>query len=302
MPQIPPRDAAILTAAGYHTSPPRSAYDVVTAFAMKDAPSRNDTSATERQGSFQLQLHGRRDSDASTDALLPTSHEFSAGFARPAAVSAGASAACDAADDGSVNSSTSWGGHLAGTGGTEERCHETNFERNSTGLVTDPTEIRKAKLLVLALAVQHVPEALACGVAFAAAATHHDTDGDGATLGAALSLTLAIALQDIPEGAMAAFVLRNLGWSRRDSFVYGQATGLVQPLAGVLGAAAVLSVESILPYALAFASAAMLFVVVKDMVPDVLNGSSSRNSLTLIMMGAFVFMAVASSLIDQLKL
>lgn len=194
--------------------------------------------------------------------------------------------------------------HVAGTGGTGDAASTATSPPLSGGggVVTDPAEVRKAKLLVFALAVQHVPEALACGVAFAAVATHQDTDGDGATLGAALSLTLAIGLQDIPEGAMAAFVLRNLGWSRWDSFLYGQATGLVQPLAGVLGAAAVLGVRSILPYALAFASAAMLFVVVKDMVPDVLGGSSSRNALTLIMMGAFVFMAVASSLIDQVKL
>lgn len=186
-------------------------------------------------------------------------------------------------------------GPVAGTGSTAEAGE------GSVEPVAEPTPeaLRKAQLLVFALAVQHIPEALACGVAFAAVTPAADKDGDGATLGSALSLTLAIGLQDIPEGMMAAFVLRNLGWSRWKAFVYGQLTGLVQPLAGMVGAAAVLAVQSALPYALAFASAAMLFVVVKDMVPDVLEGTSDRGFLTLVMMGAFVFMAAVSTLIDQ---
>ena len=263
---------------------------MVSAFAMKDTPPRSSSTPISQHASPFLASgnaasRARGASDASGEALL------GGGGSRHGV-------SWNREHSPSMDSFTG----APGTGGTDDPPPNLAGEGDEGAVVAHPSEVRRAKLLVFALAVQHVPEALACGVAFAAVATHRDTDGDGATLGAALSLTMAIGLQDIPEGAMAAFVLRNLGWSRWDSFMYGQATGLVQPLAGVLGAAAVLAVQSILPYALAFASAAMLFVVIKDMVPDVLSASRSRNTLTLIMMGAFVFMAVASSLIDQVKL
>ena len=189
-------------------------------------------------------------------------------------------------------------------------------------------DFRKARLLVFALAAQHIPEALACGVAFAAAAQSGADDDQGETFGAAVSLTLAIGLQvgfpnsllvifvilvsfcmfpfssqqDIPEGMAAAVILRNLGWSRRRAFFYGQLTGIVQPISGVIGAAAVMLVQTILPYALGFAGAAMLFVIVKDMIPDVLHEHDKRMYHTAIIMSSYVVMTAASIMMDQIRI
>lgn len=154
-------------------------------------------------------------------------------------------------------------------------------------------EVRRAKLLVFALAVQHIPEALAMGVAFAAAAQPNGN------MGAAISLTIAIGLQDIPEGMAAALVLRRLDYSRRKSFFWGQATGWVQPISGIIGAVAVLAVKAALPYALAFAGAAMLFVIIRDMVPDCIT-EADRLSPTVLAMLGFVVMTVTSMLFEEL--
>lgn len=154
-------------------------------------------------------------------------------------------------------------------------------------------ETRKAWLLFFALTVQHIPEALAMGVAFAdAQATGH--------YGTAISVTLAIGLQDIPEGLAAALVLRQLGMPKKRSFMFGQATGLVQPISGVLGALAVMAVKAALPYALAFAGACMLFVVVKDMLPDCMKGDDHTLPTLMVMVG-FAVMMIATVLINSLQ-
>ena len=127
------------------------------------------------------------------------------------------------------------------------------------------TTWKRATLLVLAMTLHNIPEGLAVGVAFAAA--HIDLTG-GATFAGAIALAVGIGLQNFPEGAAVSMPLRQAGVSRLRSFWYGQLSAIVEPLAAAVGAAAVLFVRPILPYALAFAAGAMIFVVVEELIPE----------------------------------
>ncbi|MBN2685865.1 MAG: ZIP family metal transporter [Pontiellaceae bacterium] len=123
---------------------------------------------------------------------------------------------------------------------------------------------QRSILLVLAITLHNIPEGLAVGVAFGAVTANID----GATLGGAIALALGIGIQNFPEGTAVAMPLRREGMSRRRSFWYGQLSGIVEPIAGVIGAWAVLSMRPILPYALAFAAGAMIFVCVEELIPE----------------------------------
>jgi ZIP family zinc transporter len=126
------------------------------------------------------------------------------------------------------------------------------------------TSWQRSILLVLAITLHNIPEGLAVGVAFGAVAAGVPS----ATLPAAIALALGIGLQNFPEGAAVSIPLYREGLSRVRSFWYGQASGLVEPVAGVLGALAVTLVEPLLPYALSFAAGAMIFVVVEELIPE----------------------------------
>lgn len=126
------------------------------------------------------------------------------------------------------------------------------------------TSWRRSTLLVMAITLHNIPEGLAVGVAFGAAATGIP----GATFGAAVALALGIGIQNFPEGTAVAVPLRREGMSRARSFFYGQASGVVEPIAGVCGAAAVIAMRPLLPYALAFAAGAMIFVVAEELIPE----------------------------------
>ncbi|KAI0982687.1 hypothetical protein GJ496_011682 [Pomphorhynchus laevis] len=115
----------------------------------------------------------------------------------------------------------------------------------------------------LAVTLHNIPEGLAVGVAFGAVASGIPS----ASLGGAISLAIGIGLQNFPEGAAVSIPLRREGLSRLKSFYYGQASGIVEPIAGVLGAFFVLRMRSLLPYALAFAAGAMIYVVVEELIP-----------------------------------
>lgn len=123
---------------------------------------------------------------------------------------------------------------------------------------------RRSVLLVLAITLHNIPEGLAVGVAFGAVAAGLPT----ASLAAAIALALGIGIQNFPEGTAVSVPLRREGLSRLKSFWYGQLSGTVEPIAGVLGAAAVILIRPILPYALAFAAGAMIFVVVEELIPE----------------------------------
>jgi len=126
------------------------------------------------------------------------------------------------------------------------------------------TSWQRSILLVLAITLHNIPEGLAVGVAFGALAAHLPS----ATLAGAVALALGIGIQNLPEGAAVSVPLRREGMSPLKSFWYGQSSGLVEPIAGVIGAAAVILMQPILPYALAFAAGAMIFVVVEELIPE----------------------------------
>jgi Predicted divalent heavy-metal cations transporter len=126
------------------------------------------------------------------------------------------------------------------------------------------TDWSSSILLVLAITLHNIPEGLAVGVAFGAVAAGFDS----ATLGGAVALTIGIGIQNFPEGTAVSVPLRRQGMSRAKSFLYGQASGLVEPIAAVIGAATVFLARPILPYALAFAAGAMIFVVVEEVIPE----------------------------------
>lgn len=147
------------------------------------------------------------------------------------------------------------------------------------------TSWRRSILLVLAITLHNIPEGLAVGVAFGAAAAGLPT----ASVTGAIVLAIGIGLQNFPEGAAVSVPLRREGLSRLKSFVYGQASGLVEPIAGVLGAAAVLAMKPILPYALSFAAGAMIYVVVEELIPEAQQEKHHSNVGTI---GAMVGFAV----------
>ena len=126
------------------------------------------------------------------------------------------------------------------------------------------TPWHKTTLLTLAITLHNIPEGLAVGVLFGGVAAGFE----GATIGGAVALALGIGLQNFPEGIAVAMPLRRQGLSRWKSFNYGQASALVEPIAAVLGAWAVLTFQPILPYALSFAAGAMIFVVVEEVIPE----------------------------------
>ena len=126
------------------------------------------------------------------------------------------------------------------------------------------TSWRRATLLILAITLHNIPEGLAVGISFGSI-------GSGlseVTLGGAVALAIGIALQNFPEGLAVSLPLRREGISRFKSFWYGQLSGMVEPIAGLIGAAAVLIFRPILPYAFGFAAGAMIFVVVEEVIPE----------------------------------
>ncbi|WP_268892247.1 ZIP family metal transporter [Erysipelothrix urinaevulpis] len=136
------------------------------------------------------------------------------------------------------------------------------------------TSWQRSVLLVLAITLHNIPEGLAVGVAFGAVAKG---TGD-ATLAGAIALAIGIGLQNFPEGAAVSIPLRREGMSRKKAFLYGQASGVVEPFMGVLGAVAVTMMEPILPFALAFAAGAMIYVVVEELIPEAHRGNDNLES------------------------
>ena len=143
---------------------------------------------------------------------------------------------------------------------------------------------KRSVLLVTAITLHNIPEGLAVGVAFGAAAI-----GDSAyTLAGAIALAIGIGIQNLPEGLAVAMPLQRSGLSRWKGFMYGQFSGMVEPVAGILGALAVLAARPILPYALAFAAGAMIFVVVEDAIPE----AQSQGNNDVATMGAMIGFAL----------
>ena len=126
------------------------------------------------------------------------------------------------------------------------------------------THWQRSVLLVLAITLHNIPEGLAVGVAFGAVSAGLTS----APLSGAIALALGIGLQNFPEGMAVSMPLRGEGLSKGKAFLLGQLSGIVEPIAGVLGALAVIAMQSILPYALSFAAGAMIYVVVEELIPE----------------------------------
>lgn len=123
---------------------------------------------------------------------------------------------------------------------------------------------QRSFLLVSAITIHNIPEGLAVGVAFGAVAAGIPS----ASMAGAIALAIGIGIQNFPEGAAVSIPLRREGYSRRKAFFYGQLSGVVEPISGVVGALAVLLFRPILPYALAFAAGAMIYVAVEELIPE----------------------------------
>ncbi|MFC1765200.1 ZIP family metal transporter [Planctomycetota bacterium] len=146
------------------------------------------------------------------------------------------------------------------------------------------TSWQRSTLLVLAITLHNIPEGLAVGVAFGAL----KYGLGGATFAGAMALALGIGIQNFPEGLAVSVPLRREGLSRRKAFWYGQLSGMVEPVAGVIGAAAVMLIAPLLPYALSFAAGAMIFVVVEEVIPE----SQREGNVDLATAGAMIGFAV----------
>ncbi len=150
-----------------------------------------------------------------------------------------------------------------------------------------PTQWRRSVLLVSAITLHNIPEGLAVGVAFGGAASGLET----ASLGSATALAIGIGIQNFPEGLAVALPLRAEGLSRSKSWMMGQASALVEPVAAVIGAAVVVYVAPVLPFALSFAAGAMVYVVVEELIPET-QQEGNDDLATLCLMVGFVVMMI----------
>jgi zinc transporter, ZIP family len=148
------------------------------------------------------------------------------------------------------------------------------------------TSWQRSTLLVLAITLHNIPEGLAVGVAFGAVAANLPS----ATIGGAIALAIGIGIQNFPEGTAVSMPLRREGLSSGKSFMMGQASGLVEPIAGVIGALFVLHMQPVLPYALCFAAGAMIFVVVEELIPESQRKSENIDTVTMTTMVGFAVM------------
>lgn len=144
---------------------------------------------------------------------------------------------------------------------------------------------QRTTLLVLAITLHNIPEGLAVGVLFGGVAAGIPE----ASIAGAVTLAIGIGIQNFPEGIAVSMPLRRMGMSRTKSFMYGQSSAIVEPIAGVLGAVAVMFFIPILPYALAFAAGAMIFVVVEEVIPET-QQDKNTDIATLGFIGGFIVM------------
>ncbi len=150
------------------------------------------------------------------------------------------------------------------------------------------TSWQRSTLLVMAITLHNIPEGLAVGVAFGAVGAGLPS----ATLGGAIALAIGIGIQNFPEGTAVSAPLLREGISKRKSFFLGQASGVVEPIAGVFGALFVLKMQHLLPYALCFAAGAMIFVVVEELIPESQSKPEHIDTVTMATMLGFTAMMI----------
>lgn len=130
--------------------------------------------------------------------------------------------------------------------------------------INKKSSIKRSLMLIFSITLHNIPEGMAVGVAFGSLAYNLE----GATLISSCLLTLGIGLQNFPEGTAVSVPLRREGFSRKKAFIYGSLSGIVEPISGVIGALLVLKIRLLLPFLLAFAAGAMIYVVVEEIIPE----------------------------------
>ena len=148
------------------------------------------------------------------------------------------------------------------------------------------TSLQRSILLVLAITLHNIPEGLAVGVAFGAVAMGIES----ASMTSAIALAIGIGLHNFQEGAAVSIPLRRDGMGRGKAFFYGQASGVVEPIAGVLGAMLVMNIRSVLPFALCFAAGAMIYVVAEELIPEAQSNNNSDYATMGVMVGFTIMM------------
>lgn len=149
------------------------------------------------------------------------------------------------------------------------------------------SSLRRTTMIVFAVTLHNIPEGMAVGLAFALAAQ----EGSSVSMASAIALSIGMALQNFPEGAAISLPLKKEGLSNTKSFVYGALSGIVEPIAGVLGVVLAVSLVGVMPWILSFAAGAMIYVVVEELIPEANVGAHS-NAGTIGAMAGFVIMMV----------
>tara|TARA_B100001115_G_scaffold53325_1_gene39454 strand:+ start:73 stop:933 length:861 start_codon:yes stop_codon:yes gene_type:complete len=170
--------------------------------------------------------------------------------------------------------------------------HLFNKKKDAEGMSTN---WQKTILLVLAIALHNIPEGLAVGVAFGALAFPEfgGMELEGVfTIGTAVALAIGIAIQNFPEGFAVSMPLRRQGLTRFKSWQWGQLSAIVEPIFAVIGAAIVIQVLPILPYALSFAAGAMIFIVVEEVIPESQKGGNTDLATMGLILGFIVMMSL----------
>mgnify|MGYP000820977232 CR=1 FL=1 len=151
-----------------------------------------------------------------------------------------------------------------------------------------PSHLKKTTMLVLAVTLHNIPEGMAVGVAFAGLLSQNGT----ITMAGALALSVGIAIQNFPEGAIISMPLHSTGSSKFRAFVYGVLSGIVEPIAGILTILAIGIIEPVMPYLLSFAAGAMIYVVIEELVPEMSEGGHSNRATIAFMVGFCLMMTL----------
>ena len=144
----------------------------------------------------------------------------------------------------------------------------------------------KILMLIFSITLHNIPEGLAIGVAFGSLKYNLD----GVTLISAISLAIGIGIQNFPEGSAISLPLRSYGYSRKKAFIIGALSGIVEPIAAFIGAVLVIKMRYLLPFLLTFAAGAMLYVIIKELIPESLNDKNQSLMTSITMIGFLIMM------------
>lgn len=155
------------------------------------------------------------------------------------------------------------------------------------------TSFKRCLMLIFSITMHNIPEGLAVGVAFGSAIYGLE----GASISSACLLAFGIGLQNFPEGTAVSVPLRREGMSRKKAFFYGQLSGIVEPIAGIIGALLVLKVRYLLPFLLSFAAGAMIYVVVQELIPES-QSNKKKDLMALFTLIGFSIMMILDVALD----